>query len=392
MRRLDRIFVCLYLALAVLPVTAMVFKVKDHRLDGTFPPAPPPKLTFKGVRDESYQKGVTTWFEQGLGLRAWAVWTDNTILYHLFGETKLGSHVALGHDGVLFERDDINYFNRSGSALPDPHEVDKLADDIAELQQRLRAQHKALVPVFVPSKTTFYRDAVPALWTRALGEPRPSTIRVYDAMKHALDARGVTYADGIALLMNSSEPRDLLWGKQARHFSNYAGCLCVRAELAAYAQLTATPPIDYPCQPRLHKASRDHSDLDLFRLVNAWLVGRDPVGRDVNHAPLPDHPPPQAPRAIWISSSFGWVMMGDADLSKRFSELHIDYYNSSVHDAATNASFEVHPGDDNWKRVFLNQDLYVLELNETYLTPGNFFGADAVHAMLSALRPVSGPR
>lgn len=385
MRRLDRILVCLYVAFAVLPVAAMVSKVKDHRLDGTFPPAPPPALTYKGVRSESYQKGVTAWFEQGLGLRAWAVWTDNTILYHLFGETKFGSAVAIGRRGILFERDDINYFNKSGDQLPDPSAVDKLADDIAALQQRLRAQHKGLVPVFVPSKTTFYRDAVPALWTRALGDPRPSTVHVYRAMKQALDKRGVTYVDGISLLASSKEPRDLLWGKQARHFSNYAGCLCVREELAAYAQLTGTTPIDYPCQPRLHKAKRDHSDLDLFRLVNAWLIGRDPVGRDVNHAPLPDQPPPDAPTAMWISSSFGWVMMGDAELSRRFRDLHIDYYNRSVHHAGAGDSFEVHPGDDNWNRVFLNQDLYVLELNETYLTPADFFGGDAIRAILSAL-------
>jgi hypothetical protein len=385
MRRLDRIFVCLYIAFAVLPITAMVLKLRDHAIYGSFPPAPSPKLTYKGVRSEDYQKGVTTWFEQSLGLRGWAMFTDNTLLYRVFRETKFGSHVQVGKRGVLFERDDINYFNKSGTQLPDPREVDKLADDIATLQQRLRANHKALVPVFVPSKTTLYRDAVPALWTRDLGDPRPSTVHVYQAMKQALDKRGVTYVDGIALLMSSTEPRDHLWGKQARHFSNYAGCLCVRAELAVYAQLTGTPPIDYPCQLRRHPSDYEHSDLDLYRLVNAWLLRPDRVARDVYHAPVPDQPPPQAPRALWISSSFGWVMMGDADLSKRFRDLRIDYYNRSVHHAGAGDSFDVHPGDDNWKRVFLDQDLYVLELNETYLTPGDFFGADAIRAILSAL-------
>jgi hypothetical protein len=387
MRRLDRIFVCLYLAIAVLPVTAMVRKIKDHPLDGVFPPAPRPAITYQGVRSEDYQKGVTTWFEQSLGLRAWAVWVDNTILYHVFGETKFGAATQIGHDDMLFERDDVGFFNKSGDQLPDPKEVDKLADDIAALQQRLRADHKALVPVFVPSKTTFYRDAVPALWTRDLGDPRPSTVRVYQAMKQALDRRGVTYVDGIEMLATSKEPRDLLWGKQARHFSNYAGCLCVREELAVYAQLTGTAPIDYPCQPHLHRASRTHSDLDLFRLLNAWWIPRDRVGRDVNHDPLPDQPPPQAPRTLWISSSFGWVMMGDAELSKRIRDPRIDYYNQSVHGAGD--SFEVHPGDDNWNRVFLDQDLYVLELNESYLTPGNFFGADAIRAVSAALKTAS---
>jgi hypothetical protein len=385
MRRLDRIFVCLYLAVAVLPVTAMVLKIKDHSLYGSLAPAPRPAITYKGVRRETYQKAITTWFEQSLGLRAWAVWTDNTLLYRLFGETRFGSRVMLGKDGVMFERDDIEYFNKSSAQLPKQPDIDRFADDIAALQRRLRAQHKALVPVFVPSKTTFYRDAVPALWTRALGDPRPSTTAVYQALKQALDQRGVTYADGIALLTSSSEPRDLLWGKQARHFSNYAGCLCVRAELAAYAQLIGAAPIDYPCQPRIHKATYDHNDLDLYRLVNAWGLRHDRRARDVFHEPRPEQLPPNAPRAIWISSSFGWVTMGDAELSKRFADLHIDYYNRSVHHAGAGDWFEVHPGDDNWNRIFLNEDLYVLELNETYVTPPDFFGEQAIRAILSAL-------
>jgi hypothetical protein len=203
-------------------------------------------------------------------------------------------------------------------------------------------------------------------------------------MKQALDARGVTYVDGIAMLGSSKEPRDLLWGKAARHFSNYAGCLCVREELAAYAKLAGTSPSDYPCIANVHKSNRLHSDLDLFRLLNAWGTPRDPVGRDVRHDPLPAELPAGAPRALWISSSFGWVMMGDAELSRRFRETRIDYYNRSVHGAGD--SFEVKPFDENWRRVFLNQDLYVLELNETYLTPGNFFAADAIRAILSAKR------
>lgn len=392
MRRLiDLPLVCLYLAIASLPVFAMVMRVKDHRLEGAFPPAPPPKLAMAAVRSEEYQTKLTSWFEHSLGLRAWSIWIDNTILYHGFGETKWGSHVQIGHDGMLFERDDINYFNKSDGMLPAPRDLDQLADKIARLQAVLRTHRKALVPIFVPSKTTFYRDKVPPLWTRDLGDPRPSTVRVYHALRRALETRGVIFADGIELLMTSTEPRDALWGRDARHFSNYAGCLCVRETLARYAELTATPRIDYPCIPSFHRAARSHSDLDLFRLLNAWRVPRDPIGRDVGHDPLPEQPAPHAPRAMWISSSFGWVMMGDAELSRRLPQMHIDYYNRSVH-SSSDASFEVKPFDDNWNRVFPTRDLYVLELNETYVTPPDFFGGEAVATLLTAFEREPGKR
>jgi hypothetical protein len=88
---------------------------------------------------------------------------------------------------------------------------------------------------------------------------------------------------------------------------------------------------------------------------------------------------------MWISSSFGWVMMGDADLSRRFSQLHIDYYNNTVFEAGTSNTFDAKQYDDRWRSVFLSRDLYVLELNETYLTPGSFFGGDAIDAIAREL-------
>jgi hypothetical protein len=390
MRRLaDRLLVCLYVALATVPAFAMWMRIKDHRLEGALAPAPLPELTLASVRSEDYQTKFTGWFEGRLGLRAWSIWIDNTLLYHLFGETKWGSHVQVGRDGMLFERDDITYFNKSGPLLPQPKNIEQLADDIARLQTLLRANGKALVPIFIPSKTTFYRDKVPALWTRALGDPRPSTEHVYLAMKRALAARGIVFVDGIEMLAKSPAPRDALWGRDARHFSNYAGCLCVRATLERYAELTGTPKIDYPCVEQRHRANRAHADLDLFRLLNAWGVPRDPVARDVDHAPLPERPASYAPRTMWISSSFGWVMMGDAAASHQFPQLHIAYYNRTLFEV-DGPSFEIVPFDDKWNAVFPTRDLYVLELNETYLTPGSFFGGDAVRDLIKALE--SAPR
>jgi SGNH hydrolase-like domain, acetyltransferase AlgX len=380
MRTLDKIFVCLYLAIAVLPATAMVRKWRDHRLDGAIQPEPRPALAFDAVRSEAYQTGFARWFEQRLGLRNWSIWIDNTLLFHLFGETKFAAHVAVGRDGVLFERDDLTYFNRPPAELPAPGAFEALADRIAAMQQRLQRQGRGLVPVFVPSKTTFYPDKVSALWTRDIGMPRPSTERVYRAMKRALDERHVVYVDGIEMLLTSKEPRDLLWGPAARHYSLYTGCLVVRETLARYAELARVPAIDYPCQVDVRPSDRRHSDLDLFRLLNVWLAPRDPLGRETRHDPMPAAPLAEAPRTLWISTSFGWTMMGDAGLSKRFREMHLDYYRSLVHDGITGETFDAKQRTEHWRAIYPTRDLYVLEMFEVYLTP-TYFGLDAITAL-----------
>jgi len=380
----DRILVCLYVAILALPVVAMRAHIKDHSLDG-FIAIPSPKApTLAAIRSEQYQHEVTTWFEASRGFRNWSIWIDNTILYQLFRETKYGSRISIGHDGMLFERDDINYFNRSAKELPTQAQVDALADRIAGLQARLQRDGRALVPMFVPSKTTFYRDKVPALWTRDLGDPRPGTELVYHALKRALDARAVVYVDAIDMIMTSKEPRDLLWGSGARHWSNYVGCLAVGQALVRYSKLTGKPAIDYPCVPRVKRAKRTHSDFDLFRLVNAWGVPRDRLGRDVDHRP-PATPTADRPNAMFISGSFGWVMMGDGELSGRFGTLYIDYYNSTVH-SATQPSLSADPKTERWREVFLTQDLYVVELNESYVTSSDYFVVPALDAMADALR------
>ena len=381
---MRKLLIAVYVAIACVPGIAMLAHVKDHRLEGSFAPAPRPELTFASVRSEDYQDKFTAWFERGLGFRAWEIWADNSALYYLFRETKWGSHVAIGNDRVLFERDDINFFNKSDDALPKPAAVTQLAADIAALQERLARDHKALVPIFIPSKTTFYRDKVPSRWTRDLGDPRPAQLAIVEPLKRELDRRGVKYVDGIALLMGAKTPREQLWGRDARHFSALSGCLADQAILGRYSELTGRAPIPYPCETKKVTARRDHVDLDLFRLLNAFGVGRITTAHDIVHPDVPRAL--DAPNAMWISSSFGWMMEIDAVQSHRFNELHMDYYNRTLYQDGKDGSVEVKAHTPEWRAVFLTRDLYVLELNETYITPGDFFGSDAVRAILEDLR------
>lgn len=360
-----RILVCLYLAVAALPIAVQALRLHDHRLSGALPRAPRPALSSSGVRSEEFQKAFTAWFDSRLGGKGYSIMTDNAILLHAFHDTRPGSGVLLGDRGVLFHSDDIGYYN-AGTELLLPRAIEARADGIAALQTALRAQHRALVPVIVAAKTSVYRDAIPPEWTRALGEPRPSDDGIYRAMKRALDARGVVYVDARALLTAPGVQRDQVWGPQARHWSIYGACLAMREVMRAYGELTGTDPLPYECRPGPQWLPADHDDFDLWNLLNAWWRPRlHQMRTQAVHAPPADGSP--RPSVMFIGTSFCWNIMHDADDSHRFGQIHMDYYNRTLVKWPENIHTEVHPHSPEWRAVFLDRDLYVLDLFEGYL-------------------------
>src|SRR5262249_5592297 len=144
--------------------------------------------------------------------------------------------------------------------------VDRLATMIAEIQTHLATEHRAVIPIIVPSKTSIYRDDVPAEWTRDLGEPRPTDDLVYHAMRDAPDAPQVVYVDARELLATSREPRALLWPITGRHWSQYAACLALGEVARRFTALTGRS-LDIACTPRSVAATKDDDDLDLALLL-----------------------------------------------------------------------------------------------------------------------------
>ncbi len=129
MKLLNRTMVFLYLAVATVPVVAMIAKVKDREVWGSVAPAPFPGITLANVRSENFQQRFTAWFESRLGLKGYAVTTDNALLYHVFGDTKHGSQVMLGKDGVLFvDIRDIRELQRDGQTQAN---IDLLAQKLS---------------------------------------------------------------------------------------------------------------------------------------------------------------------------------------------------------------------------------------------------------------------
>lgn len=374
MRALDRIMVVLFFAAAALPYAAMKLGARDHEIFGRLPPAPyPEQRTLAAFTSEELQKTFTAWFESKLGFKGYSIAIDNTLLYHVFHDTKPGSYVMLGDGGVLFKDEDIQYYNKSGAALPAQAHVDVIADRIADLQQRMRARRRAFVPLIIPSKTTLYRAEIPAFWTRDLGQPRPSDERVYAAFTRALDARKVVYVDARAMFMSGSERRELVWGVDGRHWTEYGACLAMRGAVHAYNELTGNPPLGLECVERSKPGPAAHEDYDLYRLLNVWGLARQP-----DHIPDVEHrvPPPttaRKPGFVIAGTSFCWGPLYQAEKSGLFGAMHMNYYNKLIVEWPKNVHTTLVPNTKEWRDAFADKDLYVLDLFEPFLLAPNTY-------------------
>lgn len=362
----DRILVGVYVALAALPVTAMVTGIRGREIFGVLDPTPRPTPTLATVTDEKFQHAFVAWFEHELGLKGVAVAADNAVLYHVFRETKTGAFVRLGKQRVLFPHEDINYYNKHGEWAPDPAYIDDLARQIADVQVRLRAQHRAFVPVIIPSKSTVWRDALPERWVVDLPSPRPSdeTTRL---VREALDRHGVRYVDAVKMFAESPLPRRDLFGPDARHWSGYGACLANSAVLSLYAELTGAPRPAHACNYERSFTIGRVDDFDLKRVLNAYAVYRS-----IKDMPLVTHPPPPpgapvGPRTLYIGTSFCWWLLYDAEASRAFGRASFNYYNQTFVDGPEGARHPVVAGDGDWRRLTLGNHLYVLDLFESYL-------------------------
>ena len=384
-RLLDRILVCAYVLVAILPLAAMALRLRDKHINGVYVHPPRPTLSLSTVTSEAFQIATTAWFEDRLGWKGYSVHVDNSILFHVFGETKPGANVRVGDDGVLFQPDDIYFFAKYAKGLqPDAAQIEAFVAKLARIQGRLKAMGRALVPVIIPSKTTVYRDAVPEQWRRDVGDPPPTDTQIYTVFKAALDRHGVEYVDARAMMMAPGARRDLLWGRQARHWSYYGACLALREVAASYRELTRRPLGDYPCDvTTTTTAPRWHDDYDLLRLLNAFGVPRAPEPVPVVSVPEVD-PSIEKPTALLVGSSFTWMLVRDAQRSGVLGKLHFNYYNNSIFDWPTDRRVTTpwqEPGgiplevdSPAWRAATVGKDLYVLDLFESYLIIGSYSG------------------
>lgn len=385
----DRALVAVYVGLAALPTFAMIVGWQGRELHGSVTPAPRPSISASAILSETFQAELGRWFEARLGLKGTSIALDNALLYFGFHETKPGAGVRLGEDGVLFN-DDLDYYNKHGRWLTDPAYVERMADEIADVQRRFRTTGRAFVPMIIPSKTSIWRDKISPRWLMDLPSPRPAdeTTRM---VRSALDRRGVVYVDVPRLFAASPVDRSELFGPDARHWSAFGACLAMREGVRAAASLTSTTPLAYDCALEHKRVTRSNDDYDLWRLLNAaWVYPKVKAVPVARHA-VP--PPASAPRpsVLFVGSSFCWQIMRDAKDSGLFRSARLNFYNKTFEDSVDADPIPVEPGTERWRRLTLDNELVVLDLFESYLGFPDAYVGLFLHDVLAELdaRPLT---
>jgi hypothetical protein len=364
-RLYDKIVIAAFLAVACAPIAAKLAHVHDHRVLGALPPARHLKLTFASFRRGQFQPSYTSWFEQTLGLKGTSIYIDNTVLFHAVGDTKPGSTVQIGDHGVLYLYEDLAYYNAQPADI-DHEAMERYAAHVATLQQRFAAQHRALIPLIIPAKTTIYRDEVSARWTRDPGAPRVGDEQVYGAMRRALDAHHVRYVDARQLFETSTAPREELWATTGRHWTQYGACLALHQVAALSTELTGRP-LAISCELRRVPGTDDAGDYDLSRLLNAWWVPRPADTFETEPQPAPAGP---RPSMMLIGTSFCWAMVDDAKRSQQV-DVSLAYYDSTLYTGPNLAPSDLRATPNAWRDAMLGKDIYVLDLFESYIGARN---------------------
>lgn len=345
-------------------VNIVARKIKDADLFGVEFDAKAPTLSFAEIRSETFQRDATLWFEQHWGLRGYAVRTDNTIVMSLFGEARSGQAVV-GRHGVLISEEDIKYVNRPDA--PDASVAQ--AKHVARVQAKMRRRGKALIPVIIPSKTSFFGDAVPVGWRRR-GAYGLADKNLYGAFTEALAAEGATFVDGRALLEREMDPRHV-FAPTGRHWRMSAGCRVLQAAVdAARPDLPELGDARFDCRTRVDtQASIEDEDYDLFRLLNVW--NDKPAGIDVEVLDAPKAPASLKVPTIFVGSSFVWKFV---HVSRELDVLQPSlfyYYDSSVVETATMlVTKKVEPFTAGWREDTFSKRLFVVGMLETYI-PGD---------------------
>lgn len=378
----DAILALVYVAITALPIVARALHWQDRELSGVLAPADPIELTHDNLLSGEYQQAFSDAFDSRLGFKNLAITVDNTILYHAFRQTKIGSEVVIGDDRVLFAGGDVRHGYKTPEQLPARTDIEGVVDEIARAQRALGSEHRALVPVLIPAKTWLWRDKVPDEWKLGEAAP-PSDAAVYGVVRSALELRGVEYVDAREVFSASKEQREVLWGREAAHWSDYGACLTMREIVSKYAKLTGRPTSALSCRLRLVPNVATRSDNDLWSLLNVAFLPLEAA--KVATAEFSSPAPGSKPSVLFVSTSFGWALARNAQASGAFGELLVDYYDKAFTWWPSSEKRRVRAHTSEWRHVVLGRDIYVLDLFEPLVGRSGSHVSTFLDALLAEL-------
>lgn len=365
---MKKIMIILFIVLLYLPIllggiSETTSITTDVSLGGYYDSVAKPDLTFSSFLDGSFQNQFTNWFDKTFNPRGVIIKTYNTIQYLLFKE---GNNI-IGDNGTFYE----NYYvstelcleNQYNFSLPEQQaEINTFVKTLAQVEQKLAEQDKALLVYITPSKAHHCFEEIPYKYRIQAPENR---IRGVDFFVPLLEENRITYVYSDEYSSKLDTPAFYPTGI---HWSRPFEQICDNELISKAAEVTKKNYRTIALTDMKTSNQPFFRDTDLEVLANLWK----------NRDDITFYEYTQSPVMVDQFDSFDILMQGGSfakglvrDVAEVYPDSNLMYINYNEY-FSYNYGVETPFGGD-WNQVPLGKmldqtDCVIIEINEAVLT------------------------
>ncbi len=306
-RRLLSIGFVLMLALPAIQA-ALPF-VRERPLTGAEEKPEQIRLSLGALWNGSFAHAVEAWINRRIGFRPTLIRLSNQIQLACGSDSPMDGkeHVCICKDGWLFEKGYMTSYAAPQQVLTDA-ELATFVSTLAELQERLRAQGKAMVFVISPSKAETHPEFLPD----AIVEQRKKYAGVsdLDRLRKHLSTSGVVCFDTPRYFQarRAADPDTRLYAKTGIHWT-YQAAFEVWREILQLVNREYSAAWPIPEQIAVDYDAPRGTDEDIAKLLNLFFL---PGKKDQVPYPVVDThalPLESRPNILFAGTSFSRTLV-----------------------------------------------------------------------------------
>lgn len=263
----------LFLLLIMIPGSLTLFalvtgKNIDWTLKGNFDPVKTPVLSAASVLDQSFQNDFEIYFHNTFTGRGYMITTYNQIRHSLFGENPQSCiSNSFIHEPYILAYMGINDYNY------DPPEkmadMEEYINRLWSVSNLLKERRKSLIYVLAPGKAAWFKDDIPARYTRM-----PHGQNISDCFERMIGNTDIIYLNAGQYLNEISLPYPVFY-KSSHHWSRTAEIEVEKKILEIINEKTSFLAETYDIASVEESAFPIDRDADTWNLMNLWIPTDD---------------------------------------------------------------------------------------------------------------------
>jgi hypothetical protein len=364
--------ISLFAAFFFLPHFLKLTDLGDFKkLNGSFGTQKKPHITFKSWFSGDFQEQYGEYYNDSFGLSPPMVRFANQIDFSLFKQPNT-RYVVIGKQNVLYESAYIDA--ALGLDFLGSDSIQKIANELQLIRQKLRKQNTELLVVFAPGKGSMYPEQIPEYYLQF----KSNEINLTE-FKSAFSKANIPFLDFNSwfISMKDTSPYSLM-PKNGIHWSTYGMCLAADSMLRYLGAITQKdlPIWQFTATGPTTEAIK--SDDDIEKGLNLIVD----LPNDVMTHPkieIIDSTKSKLKVAV-ISDSYFWSIYDAGFCSRATDEGQFWYYNKQVYPQYFSTGTMVH--DLDLKKALSENDVIIILQTDATLPR---FGFGFIKQALSAL-------